>query len=156
MLPNLLLIMEFLGIVFTNFFLENFSRMKRSWRKELQLPVTIKRSFLSRRAVNENTCSSDTGSFDSTRSKFFSKVISCFKSISPNEYDLRILLSVFLIEMFDILVKELKFAKEMLLWIVTENTYKIVCAISTCVSWFETVVTNHFVRCFEVIYCKQL
>jgi len=29
-------------------FLKNFSRMKRSWQEELQLPVTIKRSFLSR------------------------------------------------------------------------------------------------------------
>jgi len=28
-------------------FLKNFSRMKRWWRKELQLPVTIKRNFLS-------------------------------------------------------------------------------------------------------------
>ena len=28
-------------------FLKNFSRMKRWWRKELQLPATIKRSFLS-------------------------------------------------------------------------------------------------------------
>jgi len=28
--------MEFLGIVFTNFIFKNFSRMKRSWREELQ------------------------------------------------------------------------------------------------------------------------
>ena len=48
MLPNLSLVMEFLGNVFTNFIFENFPCMKHWWREELQLPVTIKRSFLSR------------------------------------------------------------------------------------------------------------
>jgi len=33
------MVMEFLGNVFTNLFLKNFSRMKRWWREELQLPV---------------------------------------------------------------------------------------------------------------------
>jgi len=59
--------------------------------------------------------SGDIGSFNSFRSKFFAKVISCFKSFSLNEYDLRILSSVFLIEMFDVWGKELKYAKELLL-----------------------------------------
>jgi len=54
-------------------------------------------------------------SFDSFRSKFFAEVISYFKSFSLNEYDLRILPSVFLVEMFDLLGKELKYAKELLL-----------------------------------------
>jgi len=63
-------------------FLKNFSFMKRSWREELQLPLTIKHSFLSRIAINGKTCSNDIGSFDSFRSKFFAKVISCFKSFS--------------------------------------------------------------------------
>jgi len=59
-------------------------------------------------AINEENFSSDIGSFVSFRSKFLAKVISCFKSFSLNEYDLPILSSVFLIEMFD---KELKYAK---------------------------------------------
>jgi len=48
-------------------------------------------------------------------SKFFAKVISCFKSFSLNKYDLRILSSIFLIEIFDLWGKELKYAKELLL-----------------------------------------
>jgi len=44
-----------------------------------------------------------------------SNIISCFLIVSLNEYDLRILSSVFLIEMFDLPGKELKYAKELLL-----------------------------------------
>ena len=62
--------------------------MKRSWREELQLPVTIKRSIVSRVATNEKTCSSDIGSLQSFRNKFFANVNSCFESFSLNEYDL--------------------------------------------------------------------
>jgi len=47
MLPNLSLVMEFLGIVFTNFIFFNFSRLKRWWREVWQLPVATKRSVLS-------------------------------------------------------------------------------------------------------------
>jgi len=65
--------------------------------------------------TNETNCSSDIGSFDSLRSKFFAKLISCFKSFSLKEYDLPILPSVVLIEMFDLRVKELKYSKELLL-----------------------------------------
>jgi len=54
-------------------------------------------------------------SFDSFRSKFFTKVISRFKSFSLNEYYFLILSSVFLMEMFDLRGKELKYAKELLL-----------------------------------------
>jgi len=63
----------------------------------------------------KKTCSSDIGSFDSVRSKFFAKVISCFKSFSLNKYDLRIRSSIFLIEIFDRRGKELKYAKGLLL-----------------------------------------
>jgi len=63
----------------------------------------------------EKNCSSDAGSFDSFRSKFFAKVISRFTSFSLNEYDLRILPCVFLVEMSDFRDKELKHAKELLL-----------------------------------------
>jgi len=60
-------------------------------------------------------CSSNIGSFDAFRIKFFAKVISYFKSFSLNKYDLRILSRVFLIEMFDLQDKELKYVKELLL-----------------------------------------
>jgi len=72
----------------------------------------------------KKTCSGDIGSFDSFRNKFFANVISCFKSFLLNKYDMRILSSVFLIEIFYLLIKELKYAKELLLNI-TENPYKI-------------------------------
>ena len=55
------------------------------------------------------------GSFDSFRSKFFAKVIWCLKSLSLHEYDSRILSSVFLIEVFELRSKELKYAKKLLL-----------------------------------------
>jgi len=87
--------------------------MKRWWREKLQLPVTIKHRFLSSYKLKK--CSSDISNFDSFRSKFFAKVISCFKSFSLNEYDLRILSSVFLTEMFDLRGKDLHYAKELLL-----------------------------------------
>ena len=114
MLPNVSLVMEFLGKVFTNVFLKNFSRMKRWWREELQLPVTIKRSFVTSYKWKTH-CLGDIGSFDSFRSKFFANVISRFKSFALNKYDLRILSSVFLIEIFDLRGKELRYAKELLL-----------------------------------------
>jgi len=53
-------------------------------------------------ATNDKNCSSDIDSFASSRSKFFARVISRFKSFSLNEYDLWILSSVFLMEMFDL------------------------------------------------------
>ena len=43
------------------------------------------------------------------------KVLSRFESFSLNEYDLRILPTAFMIEMFDLRDKELKYAKELLL-----------------------------------------
>ena len=93
MLPNHSLVMEFLENVFTNFIFEKFSSMKHWWREELQQPVTIKRSFLS--SYKWKKCSSDRGRFDSFRSEFFAKVISCFKSLSLDENGLRILSSAF-------------------------------------------------------------
>jgi len=52
---------------------------------------------------------------DSFRSKFFAKAISRFESFSLNEYDLRILPTAFMIVVFDLRDKELKYAKELLL-----------------------------------------
>ena len=85
-------------------------------------------------------------SFDSFRSQFFVKVISCFKSCSLNEYDLRILSSVFLMEMFDLRGKELKYAKELLLNHY-RNPYKN-WGSGTCVGRVKTVVTNHLRKMF--------
>jgi len=47
MLPNLLLIIKFLGNVFTNFIFEKLLSHEALVTEELQLPVTINRSFLS-------------------------------------------------------------------------------------------------------------
>jgi len=65
--------------------------------------------------VNKKKCSSNIGSFDSFRSKFLVKVISRFDSFSLNEYDLLIVSSVFLMDMFGLRGKELKCAKELLM-----------------------------------------
>jgi len=73
--------------------MKNVYCMKHCWQEESQLPVTIKRSFS--RSYKWKNCSNDIGSFDSFLTKFFAKVISCFKSFSLNEYDSRILSSVF-------------------------------------------------------------
>ena len=125
-------------------FLENLSRIKRWWREELQLPVTIKRSFLT--SYKWKKFSRDIGSFDSIRSEFFAKVISGLKSFSLNGYDLWIFSSVFLIEIFDLLGKELKYAKNCF-WIITENPSNFWCC-RTCVGWVKTVVTNHLRKMF--------
>jgi len=47
MLPTLSLVMEFLGIVFTNFIFEKLLSREALVTGKLQLPTIIKRSFLS-------------------------------------------------------------------------------------------------------------
>jgi len=119
--------------------------MKRRWREELQIPVTIKRSLLS--SYKWKNCSSDISSFDSFRSKFFVKVISRFKSFSLNEYNLRILPNVFLMEMFDFRVKELRHAKKLLL-----NHYRKSVQNSEVAGHagrVKTIVTNHLRKMFR-------
>ena len=118
--------------------------MKRWWREELQLPVTIKQGFLN--SYKWKKYSSDIGSFDSFRSKFFAKVISCLKSFSVNEYALRILSSVFLIEMFDLRGKGQKYAKELLL-----NQYRKSVQNYMWLQdmWVKPAVTNHFRKIFR-------
>ena len=94
-------------------FLKNFSRTKYWWREELQLPVTIKRSFVSSYEWQKL--------FERYRQlRLFPKQILCqiysrFKSFSLIQYDLWILSSVFLMEMFDLRGNKLKYAKEFLL-----------------------------------------
>ena len=66
-------------------------------------------------AINDKNCPIGIRSFDSFRSKFFAKLISRFKSFSLNQYDLWTISSVFLMEMFELRSKELKYTKELLL-----------------------------------------
>ena len=108
MLPNLSLVIEFLGNVFTKFIFENLSRMKHWRREELELPVTIKCSFVTNNQWKKNLY----GRYRQLQLlpkqiRFQSYFIFPF---SLNKYDLRILSSV-LIEIFDLRGKELKYAK---------------------------------------------
>jgi len=64
--------MEFLGNVYTIFLFEKLLL------HEGDGPVSTNAAF--KVAINEKNCSNDVDSFDSFRSKFFAKVISCFKS----------------------------------------------------------------------------
>jgi len=117
--------------------------MKHWWREELQLPVTIKRSFfLSTVAINHKNFSRDIRSFYSFRSKYITKVISCLKSFSLTQYHLWSLSSVFLMKMFDLRGKELKYAKELLL-----NYYRN--EVAGHVGRVKTVVTNHLRKMFR-------
>jgi len=75
-------------------FLKNFARTKHWWREELQLPVTITRSFLN--SFKWQKLFERYRQLRLSRSKFFTKVISRFKSFSLNGYDLRFLSSDFL------------------------------------------------------------
>jgi len=91
--------------------------------------------------TNDKNCSGDIGSFDSFRSKLFAKVISRFKSFSLNEYDLQILSSVFLLEVFKILRKEPKYAKEFVLNYYRKSVQNP--GFVGCVGRVKTVATNH-------------
>jgi len=98
--------MEFLENIFTNFIFEKFISHEALVTEELQLPITIKRNFLS--SCKLKNCSSDIGSFDYSEANFLPKLVSFLKTFLLNEYDLRIILSVFLIEIFDLRGNELK------------------------------------------------
>jgi len=107
-LPNLSLVTEFLGNVFTNFIFEEFfsheavvtgrvtatSNNQTQLFKELQIKKIFER-------------------YKRTPSEAYSlpKLISCLQSFLLNEYDWQILSSVFLIEMFDLWGNELKYVK---------------------------------------------
>ena len=84
-----LLVMEFLRIVFTNFVFEKIishealvtgrvTAISNNLYKQSNAPLYG--------AINEIYCSSDVGSCDSFRSKFFARGVSCFKSFTPIEY----------------------------------------------------------------------
>jgi len=94
--------MEFLGNFFSNFVFEKLLS------HEALVMGRVTAFYV---AIKGKNCSSNIGSFDAFRSKLFAKVISYFKLFSLIEYDLRIFSSVFLIEIFDLLGKELKYAK---------------------------------------------
>ena len=119
--------------------IENFLAM-------VLLLVTIKHSFVTTYKWKKH-CSGDIGSFDSFRSKFFATVIWCFKSFALNKYDLRSLSSVFLIEIFDLRGKKLKYAKELLLNHYRKSTTKFY-EVAGHVDRVKTVVTNHLRKMF--------
>jgi len=80
--------MEFLRNVFANFIFEKLSdealvtgrvtAISNNLYKQSNEPL--------QGAVNEINCSSDVGSCDSFRNKFFARSVSCFKSFSLIEY----------------------------------------------------------------------
>jgi len=82
------------------------------------------------------------------------KVISRFKSFSLNEYDFRILSSVFMMEMFDLRGKELKYTKELLL-----NHYgkSVQNSMGLQDMWVDLKLQSQttYVRCLEVVYTRQ-
>jgi len=94
--------MEFLGNFFSDFIFEKLLSHET---------LVMGRVIAFYVAIKGKNCSSNIGSFDAFRSKLFAKVVSYFKSFSLNENDLRIFSSVFLIEIFDLLEKGLKYAK---------------------------------------------
>ena len=113
MLPNLSLVMEFQGNIFTNFIFETFisrealvtGRITATSNNQTRLLSSYKWKKLFERY---------------TQLRLFPKQIICqrlsrFKSFSLIQYGLWILSSVFLIEMFDLRGKELKYVKELLL-----------------------------------------
>ena len=93
-------------------------------------------------------CSSDIGSFDSIRSKFFAKVMSSFRSFSLNEYDLQILSSVF----SDRNIWSPGQRAEILERIASESLQKIrmkFYEVAGHVGRVKTVVTNHLRKMFR-------
>ena len=151
MLPNLSLVMEFLGNVFTNSIFEKLLSHEALLTGRDAATITIQRSFSS--SYKWKNCLSDIGSFDSFLRKYFAKVISCFKSFSRNEYDSRILSTV-LREMFDFPDKELKYTKELLL-----NYYRksVENSIKMQNMWVELKLQsrNTYIKCFEVVCTRQ-
>ena len=154
MLPNLSLVLELLGNVFTNFIFEKFlshealvtERVTGTSNNQTQLLSSYKWQKLFERC--------NLRSFDSFRSKFFAKVISRFKSFSLIEYDLWIFPSVFLMEMIDLRGRELKYAKELLL-----NHYRKSSQNSMRLQdmWVELKLWSRttYVRCFDAVYTRQ-
>jgi len=153
-LPNLSLVLELLGNVFTNFIFEKFlshealvtERVTGTSNNQTQLLSSYKWQKLFERC--------NLRSFDSFRSKFFAKVISRFKSFSLIEYDLWIFPSVFLMEMIDLRGRELKYAKELLL-----NHYRKSSQNSMRLQdmWVELKLWSRttYVRCFDAVYTRQ-
>ena len=133
-------------------FLKNFSRMKHWWREELQLPATIKRSFSSSYKWQKL--------FERyTQLRLFPKQILLPKLFYVlNHFHLMNMncefFQVFLMEMFDLQGKELKYAKELLL-----NHYRksVQNSMRSQDMWVELKLQSRIthVRCFEVVYARQ-
>jgi len=118
MSPNLSLVMELLGNVFTNFIFEKILSHEALVTGRITATSKVKRSFVSSYKWQKL--------FERyTQLRLFPKQILCqsysrFKSFSLIQYDLWILWSAFLMEMFDLRGKEMN-----CFWIVTDNSYKI-------------------------------
>jgi len=113
MLANFSLVTEILGNVFTTFIFQKFLSHQALMTGKLQLPVTIKGTFL--RSYKGQYLFGWHRQLRLSPKQIVANVISRFKSFSLNEYDLLLLSSVFVMEMFDLRGKELKYAKELLL-----------------------------------------
>ena len=87
-----------------------------SWKTKHHFPYTIVPTLQEWKQLHERDHSSHESEMFPTTNPTLIKVISCFKSFSLNEYDLQIISSVFfMIEIYDLPDKELKYAKELLL-----------------------------------------
>ena len=93
--------MEFLGNVFIYFIFEKLLSYEAVVKGRVTATSNNQTQLF--KQLQMKKCSSDVSSFDAFRSKFFANVISCIKSFSLNENDLRILSYFFLIEMFALL-----------------------------------------------------
>jgi len=102
--------MEFMGIVFTISYLKNFSRMMCWWR-EVAATSNNQTQHFSSCKWKKNRAADQTPSEANSLPKLFY----AFKTFALNEYDLRILSSVFLMEIFNLPEKGLKYAKGLLL-----------------------------------------
>ena len=129
-------------------FLRNFSRIKRWWREELQLPVTTKRSFLSSykwkkmfernkqlRLLPKQALCQNYFMFEIIFAKWiwFANSFKCFsdRNIWPPGQRAK--------------MRE-RIASESF----TENPYKIIWGYRTCVGRVKTEVTNHLRRIFRI------
>jgi len=89
MLLNLSLVMQFLRNVFTNFI---FKKLLSHETLVMGRATAISNNLCEQSNaavsgnINERNCSTDVGSCDSFRSKFFANGVSCFRSFSLIEY----------------------------------------------------------------------
>jgi len=149
MLPNLSLVLELLGNVFTNFIFEKFLSNEALVTERVTVTSNNQTQLLSSYKWQKLFERCNLRSFDSFRSKFFAKVISRFKSFSLIEYDLWIFPSVFLMEMIDLRGRKLKYAKELLLNHYRKSSQNSMRLQAGHVGRVKIVVTNNLRKMFR-------